>query len=230
VDRLGGRPARLEARSHSRARLDRSSGLDLLRTGARGLVQAERPLRDGGVWENLGLVELFRRGCSTIYCISAAGDGADSFSTLGNGLAIAREELGVHVDIELEPLRSPAQAKSSSRRLNRGRKPDEPAGYAPQAYALGTFTYPMDRDAHGQRTPDAPIRHLLVMEANLTRDVPWDVQAYAESDPKFPNTSTAAQLFDHRRFEAYRALGTHQASLGVAALHAQVDLEQRGLA
>lgn len=35
-------------------------------------------LTDGGHWENLGLVELLRRGCRDIWMISAAGDGASS--------------------------------------------------------------------------------------------------------------------------------------------------------
>src|SRR6266545_2960246 len=34
---------------------------------------------DGGHWENLGLVELLRRGCTEIYCFDAAGDKVDTF-------------------------------------------------------------------------------------------------------------------------------------------------------
>jgi hypothetical protein len=38
---------------------------------------------DGGHWENLGLVELLRRGCTKIYCFDAAGDKEQTFFTIG---------------------------------------------------------------------------------------------------------------------------------------------------
>ena len=45
---------------------------------------------DGGHWENLGLVELLRRGCTRIVCINAGGDHQDSFGTIGEAMALAR--------------------------------------------------------------------------------------------------------------------------------------------
>ena len=52
---------------------------------------------DGGHYENLGLVELFRRGCTTIYCFDASGGGP--MTNLGDALALARSELGVEVEL-----------------------------------------------------------------------------------------------------------------------------------
>jgi len=53
---------------------------------------------DGGHYENLGLVELLRRGCTDIYCFDASDDG--KFSVLGDAVALARSELGVQIDID----------------------------------------------------------------------------------------------------------------------------------
>src|SRR5207237_10361065 len=54
---------------------------------------------DGGHYENLGLVEQLRRGCSWVFCIDAAGDSITTFHTLGPAIAIARAELGIRIDI-----------------------------------------------------------------------------------------------------------------------------------
>jgi hypothetical protein len=47
------------------------------------------------------LVELLRRGCTTIYCFDAAGDHVDTFNTLGSAIEIARVDL--NVEVELDP-------------------------------------------------------------------------------------------------------------------------------
>jgi uncharacterized protein YndB with AHSA1/START domain len=160
---------------------------------------------DGGHWENLGLVELFRRGCTLIYCVSAAGDGPIAFGTLGEAIALAREELGVEVDIELEPLRAPvdapAPASPSERLFRRGAAT---AAMARRPYVTGTFTYPAEPGVPGSQEVTGA---LWVFEANITRDLPWDVFAHAERWPLFPDDSTADQLFGHRQFESYRKLG-----------------------
>ncbi|HEX8714201.1 MAG TPA: hypothetical protein VF706_01425, partial [Solirubrobacteraceae bacterium] len=57
---------------------------------------------DGGHYENLGLVELLRRGCTEVYCFDASG--GESFSELGDAVALARRELGVEIAIDPTPL------------------------------------------------------------------------------------------------------------------------------
>ena len=52
---------------------------------------------DGGHYENLGLVELLRRGCAKIYCFDASG--GRPAAALGDAIALARSELGVEVEI-----------------------------------------------------------------------------------------------------------------------------------
>ena len=50
---------------------------------------------DGGHYENLGLVELLRRGCRHIYCFDASG--GRQLAPLGDAIALARSELGVEI-------------------------------------------------------------------------------------------------------------------------------------
>lgn len=163
---------------------------------------------DGGHWENLGLVELIRRGCTEIYVLSAAGDGAQSFSTAGEAIALAREQFGVDIRIELTPLRSRTggdKAKTGRQLLDLEADNAERA-FAPEPYAVGWFTY-----ANGVRA------RILFIEANLTDDLPWDVHSHAERHAVFPDDSTMNQFFNHRQFESYRRLGRHQAEAALAA-------------
>jgi hypothetical protein len=55
-------------------------------------------ITDGGHYENLGLVELLRRGCGKIYCFDASG--GKHAAALGDAIALARSELGVEVEID----------------------------------------------------------------------------------------------------------------------------------
>ncbi len=168
---------------------------------------------DGGHWENLGLVELFRRGCTEIYCISAAGDGRDSFSTIGEALALARELFGVECELDLSPLRPPeAPAQPAPRSLRRRRSTtasDADAAransWASSGHVEGTFRY-----------PGGPLNRIVILEANLADGIPWDVQSWAESNDAFPDDPTTDQLFSHRQFESYRALGRTQMSSALA--------------
>lgn len=167
---------------------------------------------DGGHWENLGLVELFRRRCTEIVVVSAAGDGTRSFATIGEALALAREQCGVEVTIDLTPMRAPLTVppEATGRQLLRRNRGGDVAAeaVAPRSYAVGWFTYPAGPSG-------APTRgRLLVVEANLGDDLPWDVHAYAEGQPIFPDDPTTDQFFDHRQFESYRRLGEHQVGAG----------------
>ena len=58
---------------------------------------------DGGHYENLGLVELLRRGCREIYCFDASG--GSSLDALGDAIALARSEVGVEIEIDPSDLR-----------------------------------------------------------------------------------------------------------------------------
>jgi hypothetical protein len=134
---------------------------------------------DGGHYENLGLVELLRRGCSTIYCLDAAGDQEDTFFTLGEALELARTELQVEIDIRPDSL-----------------KPDPTTREAATDFTIGRIAYPNGVEGV-----------LVYGKANVTTEAPWDVRAFRQKDKRFPNHGTIDQFFDEQKFEAYRTLG-----------------------
>ena len=147
---------------------------------------------DGGHYENLGLVELLRRGCTWIYCFDAAGDRVDAFNTLADALAIARTELGVRVEIDPTPI-APAPGSTLNQAL----------------HVVGKVYYPGAEDDPG---------HIVFSKLGVTADVPADVLSWRQSNPLFPTDGTADQLYTDQRFEAYRALGAFTAVGAIASM------------
>jgi MFS family permease len=137
---------------------------------------------DGGHYENLGLVELLRRGCTDVYCFDASG-GRDT-KEFGDAMAIARSELDVRIDIDTSAL-----------------IPGKHSGFAGTHYVVGEIRY-----------PDGTSGRLIYVRSVLTRDAPQDVRSHHENDPEFPHNSTGDQLYTDQKFEAYRALGAHAAA------------------
>lgn len=140
---------------------------------------------DGGHYENLGLVELLRRGCTTIYAIDASGDTPGSIRTLGQAAALARSELGVEFD-DIDPS------------MFTVKDPAEP-GIVISDHAIIHFRYPGDG---GEGT-------LVYIKKALMKDLqtPADLISYQQARPVFPYDSTGDQFYDVEQFEAYRALG-----------------------
>jgi hypothetical protein len=134
---------------------------------------------DGGHYENLGLVELMRRGCGTIYCFDAGG--GKTSKALGDAIALASTELNVIVEMEPEAEQlAAADGTGLSRRVFARGKIKYPGGYE------GTLYY---------------VRS-VVSEVSS-----WDLRNYRVEDGVFPNHSTLDQFFDDQKFEAYRRLG-----------------------
>ena len=75
--------------------------------------------------------------------------------------------------------------------------------FAAVPFVRGTLRHRDDRQPYGE---------IVVIESSLTDDIPWDVRAHAEKNPRFPNDSTINQFFSDRQFESYRELGHHQMS------------------
>lgn len=144
---------------------------------------------DGGHYDNLGLVELLRRGCTEIWCFDASGDKVDTFNTLGEAISMARTDLLVEIRIEPEKL---VPKKDGD-------------GTAPTDSVVGTFRYP--RDESGHAVPGT----LIFTKAAVTAKAPWDVRAFWKKDKNFPNHSTIDQLFTDQKFESYRRLGEQAA-------------------
>ncbi|GAB3572502.1 hypothetical protein GCM10027445_30090 [Amycolatopsis endophytica] len=152
---------------------------------------------DGGHYDNLGLVELFRRRCTTIYCIDAGADEPPSASGLAAALALAAQELGVRVTLD-DPWRAepggaePLEPEHPLRALN-SRLSDSPL-------ITGTIHYPAESGQAGAG-------RLVVAKALLWRDLPYELLSYAAHHPEFPRDGTSDQFFDDGKFTAYAELG-----------------------
>jgi Patatin-like phospholipase len=133
---------------------------------------------DGGHIENLGLLELLRRRCSTIVCLDAAGGSTTRFSTLGQAIALAASELNAAIDIDPSKI---------------GRQVE---GLNACDHICGKIRY--DDGSEGK---------LIYGKAVVTAGSPWDVRAYGVKDAQFPVHPTTDQLFSGEMFDAYQALG-----------------------
>ena len=141
---------------------------------------------DGGHYENLGLVELLRRGCTTIYAIDASGDTPGSIRTLGQAVAAGQRRA-----------RHRVRRHRSVRVLREG--PLGPWHRRDRPHAIVHFRYP---DGGGNGT-------LVYIKKALMKDqsTPADLISYQQARPIFPYDSTGDQFYDVEQFEAYRALG-----------------------
>jgi hypothetical protein len=175
---------------------------------------------DGGHFENLGLVELLRRGCNFVYCFDASGGDVDSFATLGQAIAIARTELGVEIIVDPKPPKQNASTDEAKKRPHETEPEIDTNDEAPSTTRLpegihiGRIRYPDSKQPDGR---------IVFARAIVTDDAPWDVRAYKERDPKFPTHGLLDQLYTDEKFEAYRALGHFMATRSVAAMYGVYD-------
>jgi hypothetical protein len=153
---------------------------------------------DGGHYENLGLVELLRRGCTQIYCLDASGVGADGaeFESLGEAITLARSELGVEIEFDTAEGKSPAAMV-----------PNEKTHFAKRDVVTAKVRYRTGEEGR-----------LVYVRNAMIESAPWDVRAHHEEDPRFPNNSTVDQLYTDQKFEAYRVLGSRAAVRAVEAM------------
>lgn len=158
---------------------------------------------DGGHYENLGLVELLRRGCTEIYCFDASADG--KFTVLGDAIALARSELDVEIVIDPSSLAPPRTEPAPAN------APWE-TDMADDNVARGKILY---RDREGN-----PLREgvLLYVRCVMTKGVPWDIIAHHQEDSRFPHNSTVDQLYTDQKFESYRVLGHFAGANAIARM------------
>jgi hypothetical protein len=142
---------------------------------------------DGGHYENLGLVEALRRGARRIVVLDASGDKANTWSTLGTAMALARADAGVEISLD------PSSMTRGGQRLA--------AGQVVRPWTYGTFRRP----APAPGLPDDG--EIWVCKLGWWNGAPWDVRAYAQSHRTYPCDPTSEQLYDAEEFEAYHQLG-----------------------
>ncbi|HJQ02226.1 MAG TPA: hypothetical protein VJ851_11535 [Jatrophihabitans sp.] len=139
---------------------------------------------DGGHYENLGIVELFRRRCTEIWCIDASADPPGSCMALSEALLIAQGELGVRVKMDLDSF------NLDHDRTVRGRP------IINEVFAEGTFRY-----------PDQTEGLLHVVKLGIGKDTPDFLKEMRSRYKRFPYDSTLNQLYTAERFDLYRELG-----------------------
>jgi hypothetical protein len=166
---------------------------------------------DGGHYENLGLVELFRRRCTRIYCIDASGDSPPTATTLANALTLAEQELGVTVT-PADPW--PNEPGSNNLVDPKGALRTLSPRLSTTPLIVGTYTYP---DAAGLVGGDRT-GQLIFAKAMLWPELPYSLLSFAAKHPIFPHDSTGDQWFDDAHFAAYTELGRQlgHAAKGVA--------------
>jgi hypothetical protein len=142
-------------------------------------------LSDGGHFENLGIYELVRRRCRFILACDAEEDHAFGFGGLGNAIEKCRADLGINIEIDVEPIR---------------RRNEQ--GHTHWHCAIGEIQY----SSVDENQPDGV---LVYLKSSLTGDEPSDVLRYAAENAGFPHQSTGDQWFDESQFESYRELGCH---------------------
>ncbi|MDP8986263.1 MAG: patatin-like phospholipase family protein [Pseudomonadota bacterium] len=141
-------------------------------------------LSDGGHFDNLGLYELIRRRCSTIWLIDASADPRRACEDLGRAIRQCRVDFGVEIDLPLMNITT------------------NPPALLPHAgHAEGTIDY---------GTSSAPGR-IIYIKPTLCQGLgePDDVLSYSKREHTFPHQTTADQFFDESQFESYRRLGLH---------------------
>jgi patatin-like phospholipase len=155
--------------------------------GKNGLRDRYLYVSDGGHYENLGLVELLRRGCTRIYCFDGGG-GRGIGAALGDAIALARSELQVDIVV---PARKMARLEPNKR------------GISAADHVVADVYY---LDANGLRG-EKPDGKLIYARQLLTANAPQDVHAHARRNPKFPHDPTSDQFLTDQAFESYRAIG-----------------------
>jgi len=150
---------------------------------------------DGGHYDNLGLVEALRRGARNIVVLDASGDKADTWSTLGGAMALARTDAGVEIDLD------PSSMTKDEHDLDPSQAHELAPGQVVRPYAHGRFH-------RLEPVPGLPDEgDIWVCKLGWWTGAPWDVLAYARQHPSYPCDSTLEQLYDASEFEAYHQLG-----------------------
>ncbi|WP_200898758.1 patatin-like phospholipase family protein [Candidatus Rhodobacter oscarellae] len=156
-------------------------------------------LSDGGHIENLATIELLRRRCRIIFVGDGEADPSMHFNGLATLIRFARIDLGIDIDINVDPIRLRRRMKQSR-----------------SHFAVGRIKYPKDP---ANNITEHEFGHLVYMKSSFTGDEDEVIKEYRDRNPAFPHESTADQLFDEGQFEAYRALGEHIARSTLPRAH-----------
>lgn len=190
-------------------------------TGALSANTQKVYVSDGGhTGDNLGLIPLIQRQCSTIVVADFEEDSTFSFVSFNQAVRLAKSIYNADIDIDLTQLMPKAG--------------DNGVLYSPASVVEGIITYNIveeKKDEEGNvinRTFSKKTAQLIYMKSSVSllkgaaevydenaapppvsEPAPVYVLNYFRKNPRFPHQSTADQYFDEVQFEAYRMLGEH---------------------
>jgi hypothetical protein len=152
---------------------------------------------DAGHYDDLAMVEALRRGAKNIIVIDASGDRPDTWSVLGDAMALARADAGVEID--LDPTIMTARPGGDGRAV-----PKLNNGEVSRPWAYGTFKR---RNHRPQNETSPQSGKIWVCKLGWWKSAPWEIRAYAASHPAYPCETRPQQMYSAREFDAYRQLG-----------------------
>jgi len=162
---------------------------------------------DGGISENLGLVQLLSRRCRLVFAVDAGHDPRHDFVDLAKAVRTARIHGGVQLvkldgnsfeneiqpgDLSL-PLACPEIDDGNWRDLQANR-----CCHTQDHVLLARILY-----------PDAEEGLLVYIKPSLTGDEPLDLLEYRRLNHEFPHEPTTDQVYEPEQVESYRRLGYH---------------------
>jgi hypothetical protein len=150
-------------------------GIDQLIWELFGLHSAKFPLvysSDGGHYENLGIIELLRRRCSTIWAVDSSVDRQGQCRALAQAIRLAHSELDCRVDLDLDVFAE-----------------RDAAGLPTTTWSSGSVRY-----------TDGSEGVIHVIRLGLTAQHSTALKRYASGDRAFPHHSTLAQVFRWEAF------------------------------
>ena len=160
-------------------------------------------LSDGGHFENLGLYELVKRRCKYIIASDADSDGSYAFGDIGNAIRKIREDIGVEIELNIDPVFPGVPIATSGPSRANG------AGYGADNNEFSEWHWGIGKIRYGLVDPNAEDGILVYLKTSITGDEPSDVINYRRQHSEFPHESTANQWFTESQFESYRRLGQH---------------------
>jgi hypothetical protein len=188
-----------------------------------GDMDADMPkvnVSDGGhTGDNLGILPLIQRRCSTIVVADFEADGAYSFDSFGQAIRLAKSIYNVDINIDLTKLMPIKQADGEL--------------YSPCSVVEGIVTYNLvekitNKDGKQENRFYKKKGQIIYMKSSISllkgsatvydedaapppvsEPAPVMVLNYFKKNPQFPHQTTADQYFDEVQFEAYRMLGEH---------------------
>jgi hypothetical protein len=153
---------------------------------------------DGGVHENLGLVQLLKRRCRLIICVDASHDPKRQFADLAKAVA----EVRVHEGTRLVEVAPNAEDKTVGLTLTELCDSVTREGinqpFCRAHFKVGQILY-----------PDGSKGTLVFVKPTLTGDESIDLLHYRAKNNQFPHESTSDQFYEPTQVEAYRRLGEH---------------------